>query len=144
MDRKHKAINWTALIVALGTAAGGGIKAFMDSYSSDSMQTVVAREIATSEAWRRSMAEDIEDNAASLSALLETTARLREAVASLRASVEFLSRGRRVDARKEADEIDEILPSPQPMNFGGPKTKARRASPVGEAQVQALKGALFE
>jgi len=61
MDKKHKAINITALITALASIGGGGAHYITSTATNDVIKMRTAEKLIVLEEWRKSATRDIED-----------------------------------------------------------------------------------
>lgn len=127
MNNRHQGkLTWGAVLMALATMAGSVTKAYFDSVNDDSVKTVIAREKATADEWRRLMEEDLKD-------MRSSNKELHGAVLKLTGSVEALTHGRRSHARRE---LPIMAPAPVTM-----KAPAKYKAPP--AMVQQVKEQLF-
>jgi hypothetical protein len=118
---------WTAVVVAAITALGTLGKSWIDAGQNEKLQNVVAAEVARNNQRWLAVERLIEAQA--------DTVQLREAVASLKASVEFLSHNQRTAAREAAAEVK--ISEPKPV-------KARiDVGAVDSMQVQQTREMLF-
>lgn len=129
----------TALGVAVITALGTLGKAWIDSRSSDKLQTVVAAEVARNDQrWQavEHLIASSTDNSKDITAL-------REAVAGLKVSVEQLSRNQLAAARSTAAGVS--LPEPSSSSaMHAADVMLEAGSTPAPAMVEAAKAKLFK
>ena len=154
-ERKQRAVNWIAVIGALGAASGTVVESYRKGSTDDAIKLTVAREVATLNEWKRNAVDD-------LAMLDEENARLRESVAALTATVELLADRNRSEARRAVSEVkrglellepepefDEVLdemPESDAVELAPPsksRIRASRSIEVPQEQVQAQVEQLF-
>jgi len=106
-EKRQRAVNWIAVIGALGAAGGTIVESYRKGSTDDTIKMTVAREVAMLNEWRRNATAD-------LTMLDEENARLRESVAALTATVELLTERNRPEARRAVSEVKRGLEAPTP------------------------------
>jgi hypothetical protein len=130
MDKMHKGINWATVagvvVTALFTYFGGKSADAADV----KLASGVAEQLAVLKAAKRECKQDTD-------ALYDEVTKLREAVAVLRASNEFLARSDRERARNAADALDNVFYEDAPKNV--PTQDVADAQEVREIKKSLLK-----
>lgn len=154
MEKKHKVMNWTALLTALLSFSGGLTKSYFDAETEDDIKNAVAAEVATLRAFEATTAKALEDSARAIQSQQEQIMGLREAMAGVKASLELLNdrallRGRHEgygrELNKKTKEVEEALeklerppaPPPEPMQM------PMRKAPAME-EVQQMRKEIFK
>jgi len=141
--RQHPA--WAAVVIALITAAGSGVKAYFDAGQQDQSETVIAVEVATSRQWREMAVTDLETQSRDIAEIRGQIADLREAVAEIRVAVELLSIGRRREAREAAEGAKPEIEAARPKAARPYRPQIRKAKMKLEPQhIQKIQRQLFD
>ena len=120
MDRKHKAMNWTALVTALAGIIGGGGHAYLNSDDKDDIKTKVAAEFAAYGEWKAAATKDIED-------LKKESRGQRDIIIKLQATLEA-NGSRRI--RRDLQELGGILEPNETVSM--PARVSRAPKPLPE------------
>lgn len=109
MNKTHKTINWAALLTAIATAIGSYFHYQYNSNDSDIIKNGVAAEFAVYKEWKRATIQDVEN-------MQQELKLLRDTVASLKATVSYLTRASEQSNRdwktwRELQRLDGLLES---------------------------------
>jgi len=98
--RRHRTINWVALVTAIGAGVGSGVQAYTGGTTEESLKQVMSAELAAYREWRRATIEDLKH-------LESTKETLQAEVAALKAVVGLLSKGNRRDAKPILEALEQ-------------------------------------
>ncbi len=101
MDKKHKAINITALITALASIGGGSAHYITSTATNDAIKMRTAEKLIVLEEWRKSATRDIDD-------LRQDIRYLRDVSIQHQTSLERTTH-RRSPARDDLEDISHLL-----------------------------------
>ena len=145
MDKKHKAMNWTALITAVLAASGGVTNAYFEKELDDSIMDGVAAEVAVFRQFQADTAKALEHQREQIMVLREAVVRIQTTLDLLNERALIRGRnegyGRRLDeSTKEVKKALERLPEePAPV----PEPVPMKRAPAQE-QIQQMKREIFK